>query len=75
MGNELVNWSCASLFNRYFDYSEGNVGMVLQGWLSRVEGVNDHTLEMSVPLLLNLDVLDDLKLEWTAMLLQLLLYC
>ena len=42
--------------------------------LSHIDATNNETVDVRIPKGLNLDVMDDLRMEWVALLLQLLLH-
>ncbi|PID93334.1 MAG: hypothetical protein CSA95_08095 [Bacteroidetes bacterium] len=51
-------WHYARLFTRYFNYSNGNIGIALYNWISNITAIEDKTLIMRYPILP-----DDLPLE------------
>ncbi|MGB0523852.1 MAG: hypothetical protein ACPGJS_12875, partial [Flammeovirgaceae bacterium] len=72
--NELSDWRLAGLFTKYFKYSGGNIGVALHAWLSHIAGANKNELEISYPKKPNLEVLDELPLEWVIILFQFILH-
>lgn len=71
---ELAPWRQARLFTRYFDYSGGLVAAALRAWLSHIEKVDGNTLVMRWPKRPRVSVLDGLRIEMSALLLQLVLH-
>ena len=72
--DELPAFSRARLFTRYFDYTGGYVGVALQSWITHIERVEGEVLEMRSPKVPRSEVLDELRLPWIALLLQLVLH-
>jgi amino acid transporter len=72
--DELAAWDMARLFSRYFDYSGGMVGATLHAWVSNIDRVERDQLDIHVPKVNDWDVLDELRSEWCALLVQLALH-
>ncbi len=73
-GGELNQVQIANLFNSYFNYSHGNPGTALHGWLSNIEKVSKDSLKICKPEDPSLDVLETLNEDWTMMLTQFVLH-
>lgn len=71
---ELGEWRIAQLFSQYFGATRGLVGTVLASWIANVEGVAETTIEIRAPRRAGWEVLDGLRPEWVAILVQLLLH-
>jgi hypothetical protein len=71
---DLAPWRQARLFTRYFDYSGGMVGPALRGWLASIERIDGQTLVMRPPSELDGSVVDDLRVELLALLVQLVIH-
>jgi len=69
--NEL---QMAQLFNGYFDYSLGNPGTALNGWLANIHKVSAGTLYIAKPESPSLVAIKDLSQEWTMVLTQFILH-
>ncbi len=69
--NEL---QMAQLFNGYFDYSQGNPGTALNGWLANIKKVSAGILYITRPELPSLVAVRDLSQEWTMALTQFILH-
>ena len=69
--NEL---QMAQLFNGYFDYSMGNPGTALNGWLANIQQISDGSLNILKPENPSLLVIRDLDQDWTMILTQYLLH-
>jgi hypothetical protein len=59
--DELSAFRIARIFNGYFDYSLGNPGVALNGWLSNILSIEEKTLEMRMPGNRTIGVLRSLK--------------
>ena len=73
-GELLNDVRMANLFNRYFDYSEGNPGVALNGWLANVTHVSKDTLVIKKPESPSLSVLKEISDEWAMILVQFILH-
>lgn len=73
-GEELSELKLARLFNAYFNYSSGNLGTALHGWVSNIKKNNDNILKVSFPKTPNTAVLDLLPDKWVMMLIQLIVH-
>ncbi|MEM1135920.1 MAG: amino acid permease [Bacteroidota bacterium] len=58
----------AQLFNSYFDYSEGNPGTALSGWLANIQKVNKEILTIQKPHFPTLSILKELDEDQTQLL-------
>ncbi len=72
--DELAALDFARLFSRYFDYTGGHVGASLRAWVSNVSKVEKNLLHVQFPVIQAWDVLDEIRVEWTAILVQLFLH-
>ncbi len=73
-GETLNEVRLANLFNRYFDYSEGNPGVALNGWLANVVQVSSDALVIKKPERPPLGVVKEISEEWAMILLQFILH-
>jgi len=64
----------AGLFNKYFNYSEGNPGLALFCWIASVDKFIGDKLYMDAPQKPNLSILKKLNATWQVILAQLLLH-
>lgn len=71
---DLSELALARLFSGHFDYSGGWVGPALRSWITHVEQVDGEALTVRPPRAERWEVLDELRTEWTALLLQLHLH-
>lgn len=71
---QLNEVQMASLFNSYFNYSNGNPGTALNGWLSRIKKVNKGYIEVTRPEYPSLDNLKQLDAEWDMLLVEFILH-
>lgn len=63
--NNFRPWHFARLFSRYFNFSNGNIGIALASWISNIQNINGNILEMKNP-----SIPEDIpieKLEETAL--------
>jgi amino acid transporter len=72
--NNLSEIELARLFNKYFDYSGGNAGTALNGWLANIASVSHNQIEIIVPPKLSLTFLRNLDEEWVMILTQFVLH-
>ena len=64
----------AGIFNKYFNYSEGNPGLALYAWLTSVNKLSGDRLIMSVLQKPNLSLFDAINDTWKVILAQLILH-
>ena len=72
--SELSEWRLARLFSQHFTYSRGLVGTALTSWITHVEEGDDRAIKIRAPSRRDWEVLDRLRADWTAVLVQLLLH-
>lgn len=72
--DKIGDWGKARLFTRYFDYSAGNMGTALAGWLSHIESTDSKTIRVRTPSAKSWDAIDDIDGDAKAVLLQLMLH-
>ena len=60
---ELTSWEYASLFNRFFDISQGNPGVTINLWLASIEKVSGKAIYIRKPASPDLLFLDKLSRE------------
>ena len=72
--DKLSKWKQAKLFTSYFEYSEGNVGVALQAWISHIQEVNDEALTLKVPENDTLQFCEHLKSIQVILIIQFLLH-
>ena len=68
------SWTRARLFDAHFAYAKGNVGYALRSWVTHLEKFADDELTIRMPRELDWDVIDDLRPEHVALLIELLLH-
>jgi amino acid transporter len=64
----------ARLFNNLFDYSAGNIGAALHGWIAHIRAVDGERLRIAAPAVPDLQPLDALESVHRLILVQLLLH-
>lgn len=72
--NRYRSWNYARLFSRYFTYSEGNPGVVLQAWIKSIDGINQSVINLTRPKVPDTAPLMYLETEWMIFILQFLLH-
>jgi hypothetical protein len=72
--NEMRSWDFAQLFNTYFNYTRGNVGLSLQTWMASITDVKDNNLVIKAPRRPDTTVLNKLKAETLIFLVQFILH-
>lgn len=71
---QISDIKIARLFNRYFDFSEGNPGVALNAWLANVVHASTREIEIKLPERPNLRALEHLPDDWNIVLLQLVIH-
>jgi len=64
----------ASLFNKYFDYSEGNPGTSLKAWMGNITKATKENIYIRPPHLPDTRVLAEMDEDWKIILVQLILH-
>lgn len=64
----------ARLFNRYFNYSQGQPGTALGGWLANIRKVSGNKLLINSPEYLDTQAFAEIENEWKALLKSLLIH-
>jgi hypothetical protein len=64
----------ASLFNKYFDYSEGNPGTALSAWMGNITKVTKENIYIKQPHIPDTRVLAEMDEDWKIILVQLILH-
>jgi amino acid transporter len=73
--DSLSDWKLAKLFTRYFDLSEGNVGVALQQWICHIERISEQgEIMMRVPKRPDREVLNSLGKDRLILLIQFVLH-
>lgn len=72
--DELSAFRTARIFNSYFEYSRGNPGVALNGWLSNILSIDEKNLEMRMPRNRSIEVLQSLKPNLLIILTEVLLH-
>jgi DNA-binding transcriptional ArsR family regulator/uncharacterized protein (UPF0335 family) len=72
--DNLSRWRQARLFAGNFDHSGGYVGGALQTWISHIDKVDKKSLFIRIPKAPRLEELDNLRIEWVALILQMVLH-
>jgi hypothetical protein len=73
-GDQLTEWSLARFFTGLFEYARGSVGVALQGWLGHINAVHGEVVSLEVARYEPTELTDDLRPEWIAILVQLILH-
>jgi amino acid transporter len=72
---DMSEWKYARLMSKYFDYSQGNVGMALQAWISHIDKIDkDEVLVIREPSKPNTEVLRQLPEDWLIWIVQFILH-
>lgn len=71
---DMTNWKYARLMSKYFDYSQGNVGIALQAWIAHIDDVNEGVLTIREPSKPNTEILRKLPEEWMIWIVQFILH-
>lgn len=68
------SWQYAQLFSSYFSYSEGNIGIALQTWMSNIKKVENNTLFIQKPTQPDLTIFNYLETPWMIFIMQFILH-
>ncbi|MFT7582086.1 MAG: hypothetical protein ACI9MR_003768, partial [Myxococcota bacterium] len=69
--DELSEWRRARLFSAHFDASRGLIGAALAGWLGHITAVEEESLTIRMPNVIDSELLADLDVDKRALLVQL----
>jgi len=72
--SEMRSWDYARLFNTYFNYTRGNVGLCLQTWMANIEKSDATTIKIKTPHRPDTHVLNKLNPETLVFLVQFILH-
>ncbi|MFW5706655.1 MAG: hypothetical protein ACOC12_01935 [Bacteroidota bacterium] len=72
--SEIRSWDVARLFNSYFNYTRGNVGLCLQTWISCIEKVDGNMITIREPKRPDTTVLNRLNAGTLVFLVQFILH-
>ena len=72
--DDLSEIRMASLFNKYFNYSEGNPGTALKAWLTNIIKVSEMKIYIQSPKLPDTKILSELEEDWKVLLIHLILH-
>ncbi|CAN5897026.1 hypothetical protein BH23GEM9_BH23GEM9_31660 [soil metagenome] len=72
--DRLSGMARARLFNRLFDFSAGNIGSALHGWITHIRSIEGERLRIVKPVTPDLNALDALEPVHRLILVQLLLH-
>jgi amino acid transporter len=72
--SEMRSWDFARLFNTYFNYTRGNVGLCLQTWMANIERSDGTLIKIKTPQRPDTDVLNKLNPETLVFLVQFILH-
>ncbi|BDQ02744.1 amino acid permease [Ignavibacterium sp.] len=64
----------AGLFDRYFDYYDGNPGTAMNGWLANIKKYDSNKLIIQNPAIYDLSPLEELNEDWLIYLAQISLH-
>lgn len=71
---QMSEWAMARVFTGIFDYSRGLVGVALQAWISHITHIERATVALRCPKEVSVDLFDELRMEWIAILIQFALH-
>lgn len=70
----IISSKYASLFSKYFNYSNGNIGIALYSWIANINSFQNETIFIKIPILPDLNVLNSLDHESFIYLMQFILH-
>jgi amino acid transporter len=71
---EMRTWDFARLFNTYYNYSRGNIGLCLQTWMACITGFKNDTLMIQTPNKPDTSVLSKLDAETLIFMVQFIMH-
>jgi hypothetical protein len=71
---ELGEIKLAGLFDDYFNYSNGNVGVALNTWIANIIKVDSNTVTIKHPVVPDSGALNNLDDEWLIFIAQIMLH-
>jgi len=74
MDDELGEIKLAGLFDDYFNYSNGNVGVALNAWVANIIKVESNTVEIKHPAIPNTTPLQFLDDDWLIYISQIMIH-
>ncbi len=73
-GKEPSELKQAGLFNAYFNYSNGNLGTALRGWINSIKKVEGNIVHISFPTIPNQSIFELFSDKWILIIIQLILH-
>jgi len=74
LDNELGEIKLAGLFDDYFNYSNGNVGVALNSWIANITKVESNTVTIKHPNVPDISALHNLDDDWLIYISQIMLH-
>ena len=71
---ELSEIQMARLFNKYFDYSEGNPGTALKAWIGNIVRITGHKIHIRPPYSPDSRILTGMDDDWKVILVQMIVH-
>lgn len=68
------NIEYANLFNKYFNYSNGNIGIALQAWIANIIEYDNRLLSIKIPKAPDISSLDYMETEDLLLIIQFILH-
>jgi hypothetical protein len=72
--DHLRPWDYARLFAKYFSYSKGNAGVVLNAWMANITDIDKNIITIKPPRIPDLSILEQLKPDWYLLIVQLIVH-
>ena len=73
-GEEASELKQARLFNAYFNYSNGNLGTALHGWINSIKKVEQNNLHIGFPVIPDQSILKLFPDKWILIIIQFILH-
>ena len=74
MDEELGEIKLAGLFDDYFNYSNGNVGVALNAWIANITKVDSNTVTIKHPTVPDISALQNIDDDWLIYISQIMLH-
>lgn len=72
--DQLSEIKIAKYFNLLFNYSQGNIGTALNGWLTSIDTIKDNTIYLNYPKKINESILSNMPDDWILIIIELLIH-
>lgn len=72
--DNFSEWKYARLFNAFFDFSKGNIGVAHNTWLASITHYDDNEIKIAPPKLPTGNITDSIQNDWLVVLVNFMLH-